>query len=276
MESVLTPSGNAAEAAPPEPDPPSSRLRWVILAVSGALLSLLLVSGALAIHFLREMHAQQQTVTHALSERTQMLAGVWLSVQKYNEAVRQFVSESNQARDRAARRHLDELTLQIVSDFKRYPDDRDTTEAALLDEMQNVFTQQRTLYISVLRADTRRARAPGGDRALPPPGVAATADSGLVRKTPGVERRAAPACRPGAGDPIREPAAGPVAGAGDRLRKRLPAGAGQHGLHRAAGTADPSPLCSTCAKPARIAAAFGAPAGRPGDGAAVHLARTAR
>ena len=156
----MTPSGNAVEAAPPEPDPPSSRLRWVILAVSGALLSLLLASGALAIHFLREMHAQQQTVTHALSERTQMLAGVWLSVQKYNEAVRQFVSESNQARDRAARQHLDELTLQIVSDFQRYPDDRDTTEAALLDEMQNVFTQQRTLYISVLRA------APG-ERARP-------------------------------------------------------------------------------------------------------------
>jgi len=152
MESVSTLGARAAEAVHPEPDPLSSRLRWVILAVSGALLLLLLVSGALATQFLRELHDQQQTVTHALSDRTQMLAGVWLSVQKYNEAVRQFVTESNQARDRAARRHLDELTLQIVSDFKRYPDNRDATEAALLDEMEHVFTQQRTLYISVLDA----------------------------------------------------------------------------------------------------------------------------
>jgi hypothetical protein len=68
------------------------------------------------------------------------------------------VAEARADQDERSHRHLDQLTLEIDSDLKRYPVERDTTEAALLDGLQDVFSQQRTLYISVLarRPDERR------------------------------------------------------------------------------------------------------------------------
>jgi signal transduction histidine kinase len=159
-----------AEAEIASPLPRSSKLRWLLLIVGGTLLSLLLASGILAIRFLNEMHAQQQVVSHALAARTQKLSGLLLSVQSYNDAVQQFVAEE-QADRKPARQQLDRLTVEIDSDLKRYPTDRDSTEAALLDGMQNVFTQQRTLYISVLAAkpDERRHQTQSliSDRMVP-------------------------------------------------------------------------------------------------------------
>lgn len=156
----MTPSNPiAAEAKPPEPKARSRNLRWPLLFVFGILLSVLLVSGILAIRFLDEMHAQQQQVTHALAARTQMLSGLLLSLQSYNEAVGQFVAQEKADWDQAERQHLDQLTFEIDSELKRYPVDRDSTESALLTGMQHVFMQQRTLYVSVLAAkpyDRRR------------------------------------------------------------------------------------------------------------------------
>jgi signal transduction histidine kinase len=152
MESVTPPNGSAAEDAGPVPAPPSSPLRWLFLGVSGLLLALLLASGSLATRYLREMHAQQQSATRALAARTQMLSGLWLSVQSYNEAVQRFVTEAKIDRDQESRRRLDQLTFEIDSELKRYPSERDSAEAALLDGIEDVVSQQRTLYISVLAA----------------------------------------------------------------------------------------------------------------------------
>ncbi|HWB96152.1 MAG TPA: hypothetical protein VG672_05605, partial [Bryobacteraceae bacterium] len=135
-----------------DPVPPSNKLRWLLFGVCGVLLILLLVSGALAARFLRQMHTQELAVTRALAERTQTLSGLWLSIQSYNQAVQQFVAQTKADRDQAARRHLDQLTLEIDSILKHYPGDRDSEEAALLDEMQGVFLRQRTLYVSILSA----------------------------------------------------------------------------------------------------------------------------
>jgi signal transduction histidine kinase len=171
MDSMTTSDGSAADAAGPETAPRSSKLRWLLLFVSVALLSLLLASGALAIHILDAMHAQQQVVTHALAARTQMLSGLLLSIQSYNQAVGQLVAQEEADRNQAARRRLDRLTVEIDSGLKRYPNDRDPTESKLLDGIQDVFTQQRTLYVSVLtaRPDQRRRRAQNliSDRMMP-------------------------------------------------------------------------------------------------------------
>jgi signal transduction histidine kinase len=161
----------AADDGSREPDPRCSRLRWMLVFVSAALLSLLLMSGALAIRILDRMHAQQQAVTHALTARTQMLSGLLVSIQTYNQAVGQFVTQEKADRDQEARQRLDRLTVEIDSELKRYPADRDSMEAALLFGMQDVFTQQRTVYISVLAAkpDRRRQQAQElfSDRMIP-------------------------------------------------------------------------------------------------------------
>ena len=153
-----TSSDNAAVATPELPEPPSSRLRWLLLGVCGGLLGLLLMSGAAAVHFLGEMHAQQLAVTRTLAERTQTLSGLWLSVQSYYQAVQQFVAQAKADGDQAARRRVEKLTLEIDTEIQRYPGERDPEESALLRGIEDVFSRQRTLYIAVLEAKPAERR----------------------------------------------------------------------------------------------------------------------
>ena len=158
------------KAAHLEPIPRSRTVRWLVLVVCGALLSLLLVSGILAIRFLDEMHAQQRAVTRALAVRTATLSALLLSIQSYNEAVRQFVALDEADRDREACQRLDRLTVEIDSNLKSYPNDRDSIETALLDGMQEVFIQERTIYVSILAeksGERRRAQNLISDSMIP-------------------------------------------------------------------------------------------------------------
>ena len=150
-------SENADTGAWKEPTPPSSRLRWLFLCVSVFLLALLLVSGVLVVRFLSEMRIQEAAATRALAERTRALSGLWLSIQSYDQAVQQFVAQTAADQDAEARR-LDQLNLEIDSDFNRYPSIRDSEEDALLNGMRRVFSQQRTLYITILAARPAQRR----------------------------------------------------------------------------------------------------------------------
>ena len=143
----MNPDASLLEAVPP-----SHKLRWLLVVVCGTLLALLLGSGLMAVRVLGKMREQQQAVTRVLAARTQMLSGLWLSIQNYNQAVQQYMAQAQADRNRASRQRLDELTLEIDEGLKRYPSDRDAAEAALLDGMEDVFTHQRTLYISILEA----------------------------------------------------------------------------------------------------------------------------
>jgi len=149
---MATATESADTGAWRDPTPPSSRLRWLFLSVSVVLLALLLVSGVLAVRFLSEMRTQELAATRALAERTRALSGLWLSIQSYDQAVQQFVAQTAADRDAEARRRLDELTLEIDAGFERYPSVRDSEEDALLNGMRRVFSQQRTLYITILAA----------------------------------------------------------------------------------------------------------------------------
>ena len=160
---MSTLSESAAETSPPQPSAPSNKLRWLFLGVCGFLLALLAASGLVAIRFLHQIHDQEQTITHTLADRAQLLSDLLLSIQKYNQAVQQVVTEAKANQEIASRRRVDDLALQIATDLKQYPVARDSSEAALLDGLQGVFTEQRTLYISVVSAppaDRRQQPSP--------------------------------------------------------------------------------------------------------------------
>lgn len=140
------------ESTQPEPGPPSNKLLWLFLTVCLFLLALLAVSGVIAVHYLGETQAQERTISHTLAERGQLLSDLLLSIQKYNQAVQQVVVEAKADREQATRRQIDALALEIDSDLKQYPVVRDSGEAALVLGLEDVFTQQRTLYVSVLKA----------------------------------------------------------------------------------------------------------------------------
>jgi signal transduction histidine kinase len=147
----------ADTAAWKEPTSPSSRLRWLFLCVSAFLLALLLLSGVLVVRFLSQMRTQELAATRALAERTRALSGLWLSIQSYDQAVQHFVAQTAADQDAEARR-LDQLNLEIDADFNRYPSVRDSEEDALLSGMRRVFSQQRTLYITILAARPAQRR----------------------------------------------------------------------------------------------------------------------
>ena len=149
---MATRSENAGAGEWREPTPPSSKLRWLFLCVSVFLLALLLVSRILAVRFLSEMRTQEMGAARALADRTRALSALGLSIQSYDQAVRQFVAQTAADRDAEARRRLDRLTLEIDADFDRYPSVRDSEEEALLNGMRGVFSQQRTFYITILAA----------------------------------------------------------------------------------------------------------------------------
>jgi signal transduction histidine kinase len=154
-------SDTALEASGLETTPPSNKLRWLFLGVCGFLLALLAASGVIAIRLLGELHAQQVGVTHALADRGQLLSDLLLSVQTYNQTIQQVLTEAQADREPAARRRIEALAIEIDSDLKQYPEARDSMEAALLDGLQDVVSQQRTLYIAVVRTppDDRQQRA---------------------------------------------------------------------------------------------------------------------
>jgi len=142
----------------------------MFVCVSVLLLALLLASGAFAVRFLALIRTQEMAATRALAERTQALAGLWLSLQNYDQAVQHYVSQTaaNQA---AEKRRVEDLAHEIDSDFDNYPIVGDPMEAALLNELRGAISQQRGLYITIIEAPPaerkRQAESVLADRLAP-------------------------------------------------------------------------------------------------------------
>jgi len=149
---MATLTENADTGAWREPTPPSSKLRWCSLGFHIAAGASCLVSRVLAVRFLSEMRTQELAATRALAERTRALSGLCSPFRTTTRPCSNFVAQTAADRDAEARRRLDQLTLEIDSDFDRYPSVLDSEEAALLKGMRGIFSQQRTLYITVLEA----------------------------------------------------------------------------------------------------------------------------
>ncbi|HLI82775.1 MAG TPA: sensor histidine kinase [Bryobacteraceae bacterium] len=157
---------DAADAGPgfgpslgPRSGPGSSKLRWLLAAICAILLALVLISGILGMRYLDQMHAREREVTRALMDRTELLSALWVSIQNYNQAVQQYVQQADAERKQLARERIDRLTVEIDTDLRRYPADRDSLEAALFDGIEDVYTQQRRLYLLESEAP-KRAREP--------------------------------------------------------------------------------------------------------------------
>lgn len=155
--------GNIDDALPERP-PATIRLRWLILIVCSALMMLMLGSGLVAVRLFGEIRTQQEAVSHALAVRTEMLSRLWIAIQSYNQAVQQFVTRTKADEIQFARRQIDQLTVEIDEKLKNYPANPDPEESALLAGLQNVFDQQRTIYLTVLAI--KPSKRPGHTEAL--------------------------------------------------------------------------------------------------------------
>jgi signal transduction histidine kinase len=124
----------------------------VLLGTFAALLVLILVSGAAATRTLREMHREEQDARRALSERSQTLSKLYVSIEVYNENIGRYLGQSPQKPDPEVRQQLDRLTSEIESELNGYPQQRQAEEAALLRSIEDLYRRHLGLYESAIGA----------------------------------------------------------------------------------------------------------------------------
>ena len=208
-------------------------MRWLFLGVCGALLAPLVVSGILAVRFLTKCTVKSWPSGAHWRSAPRYFRVFHYRYKATTKAVQQFVADALADRAEPSRQHLDQLTLEIDSDLKRYPVDRDSTEAALLNGLQDVFLQQRTVYISVLARrpdELRRGQNVIADQMAPLQKKVLEWSTKLQTWN---GNRLKNADR-GAGYRLRGGARRPDPGADNRFWQRLHACTGGHGLYREA------------------------------------------
>src|ERR1700733_6582441 len=135
------PTEEAGAAATPTPDEPRSPLRWTLLGTFAILLSLLVVSGVAAVHVLREMHQQAQSIRAASAERAQALSNICVSIQIYDQTITRYAASVRAEPDQDVIDGLGKLSAQVSGAWNRYPEER-----PFLETLRDVVAQQRALY----------------------------------------------------------------------------------------------------------------------------------
>jgi signal transduction histidine kinase len=131
----------ASAAAPPTPDEPSSPLRWTLLGAFAILLALLVISGLTAVHVLRAMHQQAQSIRAASAEREQANSNICVSVQIYDQTITRYAASLHAEPDQDVIDGLSKLSAQVSAAWNLYPEER-----PFLETLRDLVAQQRALY----------------------------------------------------------------------------------------------------------------------------------
>jgi signal transduction histidine kinase len=124
------------------------------------LLGLIVGSGAAASRTLKEMQAQEQAARRDVAERTRNLAGLYLSIEVYNEAIQRYAECPEGKPDPTVRQQVDRMTADIDAQLMRYPANRQPEEALFLQAFLDQFVRQRNLYTSILVLSPQALRGP--------------------------------------------------------------------------------------------------------------------
>ncbi|MGA3237602.1 MAG: sensor histidine kinase [Bryobacteraceae bacterium] len=135
------PTEEASAAATPTPDVSRSPLRWTLLGAFAILLALLVVSGVTAVHVLREMHRQAQSIRAASAEREQANSNICVSVQIYDQTITRYAASPRAEPDQDVIDGLSELSAQVSGAWNRYPEER-----PFLETLRDLVAEQRALY----------------------------------------------------------------------------------------------------------------------------------
>jgi signal transduction histidine kinase len=135
------PTEEASAAATPTPDELRSPLRWTLLGAFVILLALLVLSGVTAVHVLREMHQQAQSIRAASAERAQANANICVSIQIYDQTITRYAASPLAGPDQDVIDGLRELSAQVSGAWNRYPEER-----PFLETLRDLVAQQRAMY----------------------------------------------------------------------------------------------------------------------------------
>ena len=138
-----------------------SRLRWVLTLAFAGLLGITLGSGLAALGNLNRMHASEQAARRLVAERSQVLAGLCLSIQIYDQTADRYL----EAPSPDLLSELARLEAAVDTGFHSFPIDRPGEENELrsaLAALEDSFGRQKTVRAALftLPEPERHRQAP--------------------------------------------------------------------------------------------------------------------
>jgi signal transduction histidine kinase len=130
-----------------------------LLVSFGGLLALMVVAGLEALRLARQLHTQEEAIRQTFLAHTQPLLILSSSIYVYNDRIQEYLMSQEPQADGLTAEEFSRLTAEINSTLKTYPENRQPEERALLESLQQMFTEQEGMLNPVLswsREERRR------------------------------------------------------------------------------------------------------------------------
>jgi signal transduction histidine kinase len=128
----------------------SGKLRLTLLISFGGLLALMVVAGLEALRLARQLHTQEEAIRQTFLAHTQPLLFLSTSIYIYNDRIQEYLMSQEPQADGLTPEEFSRLTAEINSTLRKYPENRQPEERALLESLQQMFTEQQGMLNPVL------------------------------------------------------------------------------------------------------------------------------
>jgi signal transduction histidine kinase len=129
---------------------PSGKLRLTLLIGFGGLLALMVIAGLGALRLARQLHAQQEEIRQTFLAHSQPLLVLSSSIYVYNDRIQEYLMSQDSQADGLTAGEFTRLTAEINATLKKYPENCQPEERALLESLQQLFSEQQGMLNPVL------------------------------------------------------------------------------------------------------------------------------
>jgi signal transduction histidine kinase len=129
---------------------PSRKLRLTLLISFGGLLVLIVIAGLGALRLARQLHTQEEEIRQTFLAHSQPLLVLSSSIYVYNDRILEYLMSQDPQADGLTAEEFSRLTAEINSTLRKFPENRQPEERALLDSLQQMFTEQEGILNPVL------------------------------------------------------------------------------------------------------------------------------
>jgi signal transduction histidine kinase len=129
---------------------PSGKLRLTLLIGFGGLLALMVIADLGALRLARQMHTQEEEIRQTFLAHSQPLLVLSSSIYVYNDRIQEYLMSQDSQADGLTAEEFSRLTAEINSTLRKYPESRQPEERALLESLQQMFTEQEAMLNPVL------------------------------------------------------------------------------------------------------------------------------
>jgi signal transduction histidine kinase len=129
---------------------PSRKLRLTLLISFGGLLALMVIAGIDALRLARQLHTQEEEIRQTFLAHSQPLLVLSSSIYVYNDRIEEYLMSQDPQADGLTAEEFSRLTAEINSTLRKYPENRQPEERALLESLQQMFTAQQGMLNPVL------------------------------------------------------------------------------------------------------------------------------